>query len=342
MSPHVLKVLKDWTPEEDVLLKRLFIDEDRALNEVCESFPCRSRRGVHARIFKLRLLKGFVRFTWSEDDDRLLKECFAKKMEDKEIAALLGKSKNAVASRRKKYGLWGYELEGWSEEATNTLIEMTSRRVAPKEIALAIGTTERRVKTKMVRMGIKYRKWSDRWTGEECKRMIDLFEAGKTIVEVAALMERGVEGVIDRCKKLKVYKSYPGIRQFEQAKMNVLLGNPKRRYSYMLRLIRDRAKLKGYEYNLTMENLEQMYTHQNGRCYYSGIPMTFATHDESLASVDRVDSNRGYTVDNVVLTASIVNLMKRDLSVERFTELCGIVHGHQSILPPSSIAATGA
>lgn len=44
-----------------------------------------------------------------------------------------------------------------------------------------------------------------------------------------------------------------------------------------------------------------------------------------LISIDRIDSNKGYTVDNTVLCCYAVNLMKSDLSVDEMLWWCKAV-----------------
>ncbi len=39
-------------------------------------------------------------------------------------------------------------------------------------------------------------------------------------------------------------------------------------------------------------------------------------------SVDRIDSNKGYTVDNIQLVCAIINRMKMNLSNDEFISLC--------------------
>lgn len=47
-----------------------------------------------------------------------------------------------------------------------------------------------------------------------------------------------------------------------------------------------------------------------------------------IISSYQIDSNKGYTRDNVVITLGVVNLMKRDLKINEFIELCSQVVNH--------------
>jgi hypothetical protein len=58
---------------------------------------------------------------------------------------------------------------------------------------------------------------------------------------------------------------------------------------------------------------------QKGLCAISGLPMT---HDRSQGktrtniSIDRIDSNKGYEIENVQLVCHIVNTIKSDMTME--------------------------
>lgn len=41
--------------------------------------------------------------------------------------------------------------------------------------------------------------------------------------------------------------------------------------------------------------------------------------------MDRIDSNKDYTKDNIQLTCKLANMMKHELSHEQFIKLCHIV-----------------
>lgn len=82
--------------------------------------------------------------------------------------------------------------------------------------------------------------------------------------------------------------------------------------------IKNRCKTYGVELGIDDTYLEELFKKQNGKCFYSGLDMTFERDGKYIMSVDRVDSNKGYIKDNVVLCCSIVNSMKNTLTTEEF------------------------
>lgn len=91
----------------------------------------------------------------------------------------------------------------------------------------------------------------------------------------------------------------------------------KRQYSY--------AKSRGLDCDLTAEYLDSLWNEQDGRCAYTNVKF----QDASTASIDRVDSSKGYLKGNVQWVLPEVNIIKRDLSHDRFLELCSMITNRQ-------------
>lgn len=70
--------------------------------------------------------------------------------------------------------------------------------------------------------------------------------------------------------------------------------------------------------DLTVEYLNSLYIKQEGKDFYTGLP--FKTLRD--ISVDRIDSSKSYTTDNVVLTDISVNIMKGTLEKDEFINIC--------------------
>lgn len=98
--------------------------------------------------------------------------------------------------------------------------------------------------------------------------------------------------------------------------------------SYIVRGVRQRARKNALECNIDAEFLKTLLEKQDGLCAISKIPRTFTKgqgHISTNASVDRVDSSKGYTRDNVQLVAHQVNTMKSNLSINELIEWCKLV-----------------
>lgn len=92
--------------------------------------------------------------------------------------------------------------------------------------------------------------------------------------------------------------------------------------------IKRRAEKSKIEFNLTKEYLNQLFIDQNFKCAISKLPIQL-THgrynSNKTASLDRIDSTKGYVEGNVWWTHKYINIMKNSHSMEMFVQLCKIV-----------------
>lgn len=88
---------------------------------------------------------------------------------------------------------------------------------------------------------------------------------------------------------------------------------------------RRRSKQKNIYNDLTLDYLMYLWERQKGCCALTGIPMTYKFYEGRVntnVSVDRIDSTKGYSKDNVQLVCMAANQMKNDLSMEEFIKMC--------------------
>lgn len=77
-------------------------------------------------------------------------------------------------------------------------------------------------------------------------------------------------------------------------------------------------------FEVDIKYLWELFLKQNGKCALTGwtILLPEKSKDEQTASLDRIDSSKGYTVDNIQWVHKDVNKMKLDYSQEYFIEVC--------------------
>lgn len=76
---------------------------------------------------------------------------------------------------------------------------------------------------------------------------------------------------------------------------------------------------------ITIADMVSLYEKQRGLCAISGVEMTYNQNGgkcPSNISIDRIDSSRGYDLDNVQLVCALVNTMKMQYSKEELLKWC--------------------
>lgn len=80
---------------------------------------------------------------------------------------------------------------------------------------------------------------------------------------------------------------------------------------------------KNLVFDITEEDILELYYKQEGKCSLSGEILTKnALEDTGVnkynVSIDRIDSSKGYTNDNIQLVGAIINIMKNDIKENDF------------------------
>lgn len=91
-------------------------------------------------------------------------------------------------------------------------------------------------------------------------------------------------------------------------------------------------------FKLTIEEMWHLFLKQNRTCALSGLALTFSTKrngTDGNASLDRIDSSKGYIVGNVQWIDKRFNWMKKDYPVKEFIQLCTLVsdYNKQTYVP---------
>jgi hypothetical protein len=112
----------------------------------------------------------------------------------------------------------------------------------------------------------------------------------------------------NKVKKLKQSK-INSEKLIEEYPLKALLSN-----------IKSGAKNRNLDFKINYEFILKLWKVQNGLCYYTKIPMKLTARQKNphQVSIDRINSNLGYTEENTVLCCQAINYMKNDYSLEDF------------------------
>lgn len=100
--------------------------------------------------------------------------------------------------------------------------------------------------------------------------------------------------------------------------------------------IRQNASVRNINFNITIQDIEEIYEEQDKKCSLTGVDLVFNTTavngDQTKignkriingnASVDRINSNKGYEKNNIEILHKDINKAKWSKSKEEFIKLC--------------------
>lgn len=87
------------------------------------------------------------------------------------------------------------------------------------------------------------------------------------------------------------------------------------------------AKIRQIKFSLSIQYAWKQFQKQKEKCALSGVPIQFQTsykkeNGPTTASLDRINSSKGYCPNNIQWVHKDVNLLKRDMSQSEFIEWC--------------------
>ena len=100
------------------------------------------------------------------------------------------------------------------------------------------------------------------------------------------------------------------------------------------------AKSRNIPFNITIQEGWEVFLEQDKKCRFTGINLTHKKYigkksnskrdlyQSGNASLDRIDSSKGYTKDNVQWIYKPINKMKNKLSDKEFLQICRAIVKH--------------
>lgn len=88
---------------------------------------------------------------------------------------------------------------------------------------------------------------------------------------------------------------------------------------------RERAIKKSRVCTITYDDLVNLWDNQKGLCALTGYAMSYTIGDMRKVSIDRVDSSKGYTKDNIQLVCRLTNKAKSNMPNDEFIAMCQAV-----------------
>jgi hypothetical protein len=92
------------------------------------------------------------------------------------------------------------------------------------------------------------------------------------------------------------------------------------------------ARARGLPFRVTQHELWRIFEQQESRCALTGWPLSFqpAEGHTRTASIDRIDSSKGYVSGTVQWVHRDVNRLKRNFAPDRFFAICAAVSAWHS------------
>lgn len=139
----------------------------------------------------------------------------------------------------------------------------------------------------------------------------------------------------ENCKEceLDVQKSPAGKKRARDRKQKLGVQKGDKGLEWYLRKktsdCKKRAKQANLPFDMGYQRLIDLYNKQQGLCYYTDTQMEW-NHGRGLAlpnslSIDKLNPELGYTMDNIVMCCHIVNMAKNNRTEQEFYDFCSLI-----------------
>jgi len=231
-----------------------------------------------------------------------------------------------MVSRRIKYlnlpkrmSFENRESTFWTEEEESRLKQLKKDGKSHAEIAKLLNKTINSVRNKCSKEIIK-NPFVKQWTSEEEDSLKTAVAQNKTMYELMALFKRSFFSIWEKLKRLGLSANKNPFVAVNEIDLNHLV-------TLRLRGVKNGARKRLLEFNLSTEYIINLLYSQNFKCFYTGLLMDLTGRKRGF-SLDRIDSTKGYIEGNIVLCLRYVNTMKMDMDVNEFINFCGIIYNN--------------
>ncbi len=259
---------------------------------------------------------------WEASEIEVLIDLYTKKTRLDDICLILNRCKSSISYKARQLNL--YMQKKWTKEEDEKLKILKENGETNRNISIIFKRKVSFINNKITELQIQSR---INWDEKDDKLLLNNLDKFNNIKDAAIFLNRAINTVNFHAKRL-------GLSQLFDKNLEELMefeGLVKNKPLYLILNTRyksseKRAKELNVEFNITRKDLLEIYNKQRGLCHYSGVLMKLVTKGRDttpeILSIDRINSSKGYTKDNIVLCCSEINMIKRKMNVKDFLILC--------------------
>lgn len=308
-----------YTQEEDDKIKELYTVQCLNYKEIAKILN-REYSSVKERSRKLGLARKYNKIIWTEELDKKLIRLIKENKSYPNISYIFHCDVEIISKRCKFLNIESQAKKlMYTAEELDIIIDMYSDGYTDLEIGHklrmqpdTIKHIRRKEKIKTIR--------GDKWNDEEKQQLLDMINNNCSLKEIKIkLLKLPISIYRTIIELFPDYKNRP--LKIKQLLYSITKKNfkncLKNKFSGAIR----QCKRKNREFNITEEDVIELFEQQNGRCYYTGVQLETEPGTGNFFSIDRKDSSIGYTKENIVITTSEFNKLKNCYKIERLKDI---------------------
>lgn len=216
----------------------------------------------------------------------------------------------------------------WSVEEDQVLLDNYVQKGFDGTAKLFPHRTKKAVQVHAYAIGCMKRFSHSPWSENEVKILLDHFETkgGKYVAKLLNRKENSVFGKAHDIGLKRPIMPNNGENNYQYKGYKGISGSHWHR-------IKRNAKRRGFGVGISIEYCWGLFEKQKAKCALTGMNICFSSrvkNYDGTASLDRIDSSKGYVLDNVQWVHKDINKMKWDTSDEDFIKNCEAVIAYRN------------
>ncbi len=316
--PHWREI---WTDEEEDFLRREYPKQGSS-EEVC-SYLKRNKSSIGRRASVLGLLSPRAQKNrkWTDEERVIFNERYPVEGPSEALQSTLRRTRPALVLAAAKMKT---NFVHWSTKQERLLKDHYSHEGASDFLAKKIGKSKCAIHGRAYALDIHFNNRPLPWTKQEEDLLRERYPTGGASKSLQMALKRNRNSIMAKANGMNLYVTRPsGVKNSSFTGCGSISG-------HYIAIIRRGARERDYEFNLTAQYLWDLLLRQESKCALSCLPLFFpeSYHRASstqTASLDRIDSTKGYIEGNVQWTHKNVNKMKHAFTQQDFINYCNNV-----------------
>jgi hypothetical protein len=251
-------------------------------------------------------------------------------------AKILGITKNQLTNLIKKYNIKKKDYPTLIDKKIDKIVERYVSGELMKNICKDMKMTVETVRTHLSQRGIKLRSKEINILGKKFGKLLPIEKI--SVREYLCVCDCGISKVCKKDRLLDGRNTSCGCSMNKSGDKNGAWTGYKEISGNQWCSLKMGAKNRNLDFEITIEEAWDLYVMQNKKCAITGLDIKMAKFGRNkrvikledfngpyLASLDRIDSSKGYVTGNVQWIVREINRMKLDIEEDLLFKLCELI-----------------
>ncbi len=254
---------------------------------------------------------------WTQKNIKKLQNLAKENKSIEEIAIIFKTTKNSIQGSCVRFNIkTRLSPKEWSNNEIKKLKKYLKQRISLPEICKKLNRSRTSIDDKIKELELINNVFLvKKWTITEIQKLKNLLNKKKNYLQISKILKRTPLSIKVKISNLGL--TYTNIKR--RPKKNKTYKNISG--NFFSKIIHG-AEMRNIDFNLNIDYVWNLFDKQKGKCAISGVDINFKNKQQNIfentASLDRINSSKGYIKGNVQWVHKKINIIKWNLPEKEF------------------------